>query len=487
MASASTSPTPESGANEPAPDSAAKPTALPPITDRLKKVLGLRMDQGALKKNTFKASQRSVERYLLARIHSFLRRPIDVEDVTPDLAEMFVKQWHREGMKIKSIRLRTEWFDRVNAVANAMGLQERFDFSEIGVLRGWDPTKSRQGQPIPETPSEAKRGRPSHLKMTLVSLLDDHYAPERLTGKSPNTVRLYKHSINAYSRHLGRSATVGDLNTKTISAFLDFLLTGTKLARATIQKDRTQLVALWNWAAKKGWLAEFPQIASVNVPDRLPDSWSDDELKALVKACEAQTGMIGDIPASQYWLALLSVVHDTAERIGALLQTAAADLDPSGCLTVRGEHRKGSKRDKRYRLQPITVERLKAIRRPGVKLLFPWPYSYGYIFGRFGKVLDSAGLPNNRRTKFHKIRRTTASNLEAAGGNATELLDHANRSTTKKSYLNPAVLKSVQPADVLAALGEDAAIIVQPEAGQPDSTADGELLAKLRDLLGKAS
>lgn len=450
------------------------------ITDRLRHVLTFRLDDGTLKRNTAKASQRQVERHLLAKIGAFLKRPIDVEDITPDLAEMLVKQYQRDGIKVKSIQLRLEWFDKTNAVANALGITKRHDFSEISILRGFDWTKNRAGIPTPEIPAEARRGRPSYRKMTLVQMLEKHYQPERLTGKSPNTTRLYRHSINAFSKYLLRPATVADLNTETVTQFLSFMIAETKLSRHTIQKDRTQLCVLWGYAAKKGWLTEFPQIASINCPDRIPDSWSDDEIKALFDACKAQKGMIGSsIPASDWWLALLSAIYDSAERISAIMQTESTSLDSSGYLTVKGEHRKGSKRDKRYRLQPITVERIKAIKRPGEKLLFPWPYSYVYLFKRYGQILESAGLPNNRRSKFHKVRRTVVSNFESAGGNGTELCDHQNRSVTKRSYLNPDVIKTIQPADVLPAFGEDAPKVETPASMPEDADKLAQILAIL--------
>lgn len=455
-----------------------EPSDFPEITDRLRNVLNHRLDGDTVKPVTTKTSQRKVERHLLPQIYSFFKRAIDVDDINPDLAELLVRQWQRDGIKVKSIRLRVEWFDKTNAVAHVMGIQERFDFTEISVFRVQDWTKTRAAIPTPESPAEAKRGRPSKQKMTLLDLLNDHYQPERLVGKSPNTTRLYRHSINAFSKYLGRPAVVADLNTDTVSKFLNFMLAETKLSRHTIQKDRTQLCVLWGFAAKKGWLTEFPQIASINCPDRIPDSYNDDEIKALMNACKAQKGMVGSIPASDWWLTLLSVIYDSAERIGAIMQTEATALDSSGYLTVKGEHRKNSKRDKRYRLQPITVERIKAIKRPGEKLLFPWPYSYVYLFKRYGKILESAGLPNNRRSKFHKVRRTTASRFEAQHGNATELLDHQSRSTTKKAYLDPSVIKTMQPADVLAPFGEDAPKVETP-ASMPDEAKLAQIMAIL--------
>ncbi len=109
--------------------------------------------------------------------------------------------------------------------------------------------------------------------------------------------------------------------------------------------------------------------------------------------------------------------------------------------------------------------------------VFFWPYCPAYVFKRFGELLEDAGLPNTRRNKLHKIRRTAASNFEAAGGNATDLLDHDSRKTTKKSYLDPKVIKSIQPADIMPGIGE------KPESTKPDGPDLTQLLDKLRDIL----
>ena len=68
-------------------------------------------------------------------------------------------------------------------------------------------------------------------------------------------------------------------------------------------------------------------------------------------------------------------------------------------------------------------------------------------------IIREGQLPDSRRNKFHKFRRTTASNFEAAGGNATKLLDHRKRATTAK-YLDPRVIKKVMPADIVPGIGE---------------------------------
>ena len=71
------------------------------------------------------------------------------------------------------------------------------------------------------------------------------------------------------------------------------------------------------------------------------------------------------------------------------------------------------------------------------------------LFKRYEGILRRAGLAHGRRDKFHKLRRTTASNFEAAGGNATDLLKHSARSVTL-AYLAPTIVKPKQVADLVA-------------------------------------
>jgi integrase len=61
------------------------------------------------------------------------------------------------------------------------------------------------------------------------------------------------------------------------------------------------------------------------------------------------------------------------------------------------------------------------------------------------KILERAGLPKDRRCKFHKIRKTTASYYEAAGGSAQRLLDHSSPAVTRK-YLDPRIVTQGVPA-----------------------------------------
>ena len=394
-------------------------------------------------------------------------RPMTLADLVPATAETMLNTWKRAGERARTLVRRRDRFDQRNATAAALGWLERHDFSGLHVGRKTDWTQNRKTVPPPAPDRLKRRGRPTMQRMTLSDLLGEHYIPARLVGKSDNSIRLYRVTIRNFGRWLGRPPIVGDLNTQTVAGYLRWLIDNTELSPHTIEKERAELVAFWNFSAKRGWLPTFPDVPSVNCPKRVPDAWSDAEMVALMQAAESTPGRIGRVDASTFWPALIATIYDCGERISAVLRVTHDDIDAHGWLTVRGEYRKGKTRDRRYKLRPATMERIRSMGGSGTDRVFDWCYSDGLLFARFGEILSRAGLPNTRRSKFHKIRRTVASNFEAAGGNATELLDHTDRRTTQ-AYLDPRVLREKQPADVLPAIGET----IEAAAKQGEVSAD---------------
>src|SRR5690606_13423466 len=83
------------------------------------------------------------------------------------------------------------------------------------------------------------------------------------------------------------------------------------------------------------------------------------------------------------------------------------------------------------------------------------PYNPQYIWRRFGVILESAGMPNDRKHKFHAIRKATASYMHAAGVDATAAMGHSSPDVTMRFYLDPRITGGgKQPADVLPSLDE---------------------------------
>jgi integrase len=173
-----------------------------------------------------------------------------------------------------------------------------------------------------------------------------------------------------------------------------------------------------------------------------------EELKKLWSACEATEGDIGGIAARNWWHSLHAVCWDSGERISALLGLRWEHISlESGWANFPAEIRKGRRRDLSVKLHADTVMLLMRIRQSRGPI-FPWPYFPTHIFRVYGRLLRSAGLPSSRKHKFHCMRKSVASYYEAAGGNATALLDHSDRKTTE-AYLDPRIVGQQHASDIL--------------------------------------
>jgi len=285
--------------------------------------------------------------------------------------------------------------------------------------------------------------------MLLKTLLSDHYAP--INGISDRTILLYGFSIGSYEKHLGRPANTADLNEIEVARFL--LARAKVRCPATASKDRAQLRALWEFAARRGLVDKFPAIRRIVVPERIPEAWTSDELSRLVAAAGATKGAVSGIPAGLFWTALLMVLYETGERIGAAMQVRWDDVR-NGMIVFRAETRKAGRRDTCRALSAQCQESLCAI-QSGSDLVFPWDRSYGYLWYVMGKICKRAGLPQNRRSKFHRIRKTTASFYQAAGGSAQSLLDHSSPAVTRR-YLDPRIVAPKPAHELLPKVGAPA-------------------------------
>jgi integrase len=279
------------------------------------------------------------------------------------------------------------------------------------------------------------------------------YQRKHLRGKSPNTIRLYGHTIRSFGKTLGRPPTVDDLTDEAIEDHM-WRVVESGRSPASANKDRSQLICLWRWAAERGWIDRFPDVPAMQEPEQVPLGWLPAEIDALLEAADAEPNPVGDVPGGIWFGALLRILLDTGERIGAVRQLSRTALQRN-YLLVPAASRKGRTRDRLFPLQTGTVAAVESLLQShDDALMFPDPYSSTYIYRRFDRVLDRAGLPTDRRSKFHRLRRTVASAVARAGGDATAALDHASPKTTKK-YLDPRIVGGVQVSDILGAYLRD--------------------------------
>jgi integrase len=278
--------------------------------------------------------------------------------------------------------------------------------------------------------------------MTLNAFLETIYVPLRLRGRSRESVRLLRHAITQFSRWLGRPALLDDLDDLVVSQWLT--KRAEKLSPNSVARERSGILALWNFAQARGLVRLRPAVAPELIPERVPRAFTTDELARLADAARQASGWIGPVPASIWFPALIAVGLETGERINAILQT------PRHCwnrptLTVPAAVRKGRRQERVYELSPEACNLVDQVVAHAGPTVFWWVASGNALRKRWKTITRRAGVGDGREVQFHALRRSTASHLAAAGFDATAFLGHSSDRITRRSYLDPRVVDASRP------------------------------------------
>lgn len=282
------------------------------------------------------------------------------------------------------------------------------------------------------------------ITMNLQHVLRDLYAP--LTGVCDRTITLYGYTLRSWGEQLGRPPELRDLEELSVARFLQHRVR--TMSASTAAKDRAQIRALWDFCARRRLCDTWPQVPRIVVPERVPEAWLIDELQRVIDSARQEPLSYCGFPGSLVFPAILLTAYSTGERIGAIMSLLCRDV--RGCSVIfRAESRKGRRRDIFRDISVACADALLAVRRGPDDTAIPWDRHETYIYNRLDIILRRAGLPHGRQDKFHKVRKTTASFYEAAGGSAQRLLDHSSPAVTRR-YLDPRIVTPGEPApDVL--------------------------------------
>jgi integrase len=299
------------------------------------------------------------------------------------------------------------------------------------------------------------------------------YRPLRLRGKSHRTTLLYECTFRAFARWLGRVPVVADLDDLVVARYLE--ARAGQVAPLTAERERIQLCALARLLAERR-VIEFPlTVPPGRLPERVPEAWSLDDMAKLVAAAadpatyrnRSGRPRIFPLPAlakpaatsesavelARMFGALIPLLWETGERIGAVMEARQEDYRRPHLL-LRAEARKGAKRDRVYTLSAATCDRLEALMDQGNDRIFPWASSKSTLWNQLRKIMAAAGLRGGKkRLGFHQIRRTACTHFAARGGDPRWFLDHENRRTTERWYLDVRYTENhAPPCDVLPAI-----------------------------------
>jgi integrase len=285
--------------------------------------------------------------------------------------------------------------------------------------------------------------------MLATDFLSRIYRPLRLRGRSGNTVRLHECTLRAWGRWLQRPPAVDDLaDDIALAAYLEHR--AVRLSPWTVERERCSLLALARLARERGLIDVMPVVPGVPLPLRTPTAWSVDQMARLFAAAQREPGVIGGVPAGEWWRGLLLLGWESGERIGAILAAEFHDLQPPH-LTIGAEARKGRRSDRVYHLSPACCEALRAAHSPGRRELLWWPGCRTGLWDRFRRLLVRARLGGSR-VGFHQLRRSAASHFAAAGGDAAAFLGHAAGSGGRVAaawYVDPRLQERRPPHELL--------------------------------------
>lgn len=277
--------------------------------------------------------------------------------------------------------------------------------------------------------------------MTLAELVERY---RDLRNLGDQTVELYAMLLRRLEAHLGHVPTVADLDDLTIARYLRVRAThlwrGKPVSPASVQKDKVMLQAIWNLAARKRWVAEFPELPKLKVPKRLPvgRAYTSDDVSRLVRRAKSRKGTTGGHPSAWWWSTLIWTAYLTAERKSALLALRWNQVDTDRCEVVfLGATRKGATRDISRQITPELARMLASRRQSPDDLVWHWDRHAQSLYTSL-KVLCRLAEVNYRG--FHGLRRSAASYAALAGGRAaaTQLLDHSDPNL-QQVYVDPEI------------------------------------------------
>lgn len=264
------------------------------------------------------------------------------------------------------------------------------------------------------------------------------YVPRRLAHGSPGSAVAFRATINRLKEFCLTDATLEGLSDDLVEEFLVYWRLRGRAADS-LKRMRGDLLCLWRFAWRKKRIETQPRdIDEIRTPKRLPEAWSVDELDRLLTVAASIEGKVGEIPASLFWPALLLTAIETGLRKSALMSLQVRHFDAErGWVRALAEDQK-QKADQDLPISEQTVRLILATQPAGRELIFPWPFTDPHTLDvRLRALLRQAGLPHDRRSLWHRFRRTAATFTADLAGEieAQRLCGHASIQTTRK-YLD---------------------------------------------------
>lgn len=294
----------------------------------------------------------------------------------------------------------------------------------------------RRGKEIIEAINE--RRNPFVADMSFEVYFDSIRTPWARANK-----RSAEDEIGVFNRYIRRKLgclQMRQIRAHHIQSLIDDYLSGKvttarrqKLAKGTVYQIIAVILAILNWAYRRGDLSENPTrgIRQIKVDNARRVRYSEAELAAIGVQLESAPPLLR---------ILFTMLLASGRRISELLNARHEDLDLEACtLLIRQTKGGGSF------LLPCSPEFMAAYAElltyavPGNPFLFPAKKGDGPMgapYSLFKKLLGAAGI-TERRT-FHDVRRSVGSEAAQLGIGLVDIarsLDHADTTITARHYI----------------------------------------------------
>lgn len=174
------------------------------------------------------------------------------------------------------------------------------------------------------------------------------------------------------------------------------------LAPETVRGYRTSLLAVLRFS---GWVPEA-SVRHVRMRERQIECFSLEELRLLIKTAQGMDGVLPNgIAYRHFWPLAIRSGYGTGLRYGDLFDVAAHSIQADGVCHV-SQSKTGRGVTVRF-----PAEAMRAIKRHGLDMAVPWPYSGNQFRTEFKALLIASGV---RRGSWKWLRRSAGTYMEAA-------------------------------------------------------------------------
>jgi integrase len=281
--------------------------------------------------------------------------------------------------------------------------------------------------------------------MDLLLYLQRHYAPSRVNLSAP-TLKQMEIAVRQLNLDLGEAARVEDLSETLILSHMKSLL-AKGISPTTVNVRRGYFRSLWKHAFKKRvnqnnfFESDIPKATELM---EIPIAWSMVQLETMLHQAKHFSPRKHPFCGRRF-TALLLLLYYTGLRISAALNLKRSALHGRILIVPAGSQK--NRQGMAIRLPQSLVGLLLSLPRPHQvhngrllsEYLIPWPWSLKNpqkILAKY--VLAPAGLPLDRKLKFHAIRKTVATVMEATKGieAAKDAMGHSSIKVTRR-YIAP--------------------------------------------------